>query len=176
MNWDEIEGKYGGNHYADIGKHTVKCTELEIKEVGSKGSVIQKFSFEGEDGTKYPTADHWLSFKNDNWRAYHELQLLLVLGADKEKAKKAIEIAEKSSSKEEKIKCYQKAFDVLLQKQPTVEIEIIEEDHDGKSFKVADFADRSVNMLHGSEKKSNNVLADAEDVSDDISISLDSPF
>ena len=183
MNWDEIESKYSG--FVADGTYKVKCVGVEIKEVGSKGAVVEKFKFEDESGTQFPTADHWLSFKNDNWRVYHQLQLLLVLGADKEKAKKAIEIAEKQGTKEKIIDGYSTAFNTLLKKAPTVEIEVFKEDRGDKAYSVAEFTDGRVNMHRGEENSrssssrssgSSSVLSDAEDVSDDISISLDSPF
>ena len=73
IDWNSVQESAGGsykNFYAD-GDYTVKCDGVEIKEVGTNGSVIMKFHFEeGKDG-QYPTADHWLSFKNDAWRQWH---------------------------------------------------------------------------------------------------------
>ena len=61
INWKEAEEKAGGNfkNYAGDGKYTVKCNDIEIKEVGENGSVIMKFKFEDGD-VAYPSADHWM--------------------------------------------------------------------------------------------------------------------
>ena len=52
LDWKSIQEKAGGNfkrYYAD-GRYKTKCDGVEIKEVGSNGSVIMKFHF--EDGEK----------------------------------------------------------------------------------------------------------------------------
>ena len=55
INWDDVQEKAGGsfkNYYAD-GKYKAKCDGVEIKEVGSNGSVIMKFHFEETDEAQY---------------------------------------------------------------------------------------------------------------------------
>lgn len=171
INWTEAEEKAGGNFkpYAADGKYTVKCHDVEIKEVGDKGSVIMKFKFEETDKEQYPSADHWMSFKNDNFRYIHNKRLMELFGATEENAKKAVEMAESKSGKENVMKAYEACFKKLLAKKPEVEIEVYTEN----DYARAEFLSRSVAMPHGNEKqaepKGEDILAGTEevDLSDD---------
>lgn len=149
INWAEAEEKAGGNfkNYAADGNYTVKCDDVEIKEVGQNGSVIMKFKFEEGENEQYPSADHWLSFKNDNWRYVHNKRLMMLFGATEEAAKKAVEMAESKSGKENIVKAYEQCFKKLLAKKPTVDIEVYTEN----DYARAEFRDRSVAMPHGDE-------------------------
>ena len=178
INWDDVQEKAGGsfkNFYED-GKYKAKCDGVEIKEVGSNGSVIMKFHFEETDVAQYPTADHWLSFKNDAWRQWHNKCLMVVLGATDDAARKAVEMAESKGGKENIIKGYEACYKKLLAKKPEVEIEVYT---DEKNYARAEFMDRSVAMPHGNdnapqkENASDDILAGAEEV--DLSDS-DLPF
>lgn len=149
IDWDDVQKNAGGNfknYYAD-GKYTAKCDGVEIKEVGQNGSVIMKFHFEETDEAQYPTADHWLSFKNDAWRQWHNKCLMQVLGATEENAKKGVEMAESKSGKENIIKGYEACYKKLLAKKPEVEIEVFTEDN----YARAEFMDRTVAMPHDNE-------------------------
>lgn len=165
INWDNIDKEMGGNFkdFAEDGKYTVECNDIEIKEVGANGSIVMKFKF-AEDDYQYPTADHWLSFKNDNFRQYHNRNLMMVLGATKENAQKAVEICEGKSGKDAIAKAYEQTFKKLLAKSPKVEIEVYTE---GKYAK-AEFLDRSVAMPHGNTEtkpeKTEAPLDDAEEI------------
>lgn len=149
--WKVLKEEMSGNfkEYADDGKYTVKCDGVEIKEVGSNGSVIMKFHFEDKDDAQFPTADHWLSFKNDNWRKWHNRCLMIVLGASEENAEKAVDMAESKDGKDNIIKGYETCYKKLLSKKPEVEIEVFTED----KYARAEFTDRSVAMPHGEESK-----------------------
>ena len=173
LDWDSIQANAGGeykNFYAD-GDYTVKCDGVEIKEVGTNGSVIMKFHFEeGKDG-QYPTADHWLSFKNDAWRQWHNKCLMVVLGATDDAAKKAVEMAESKDGKENIIKGYEACYKKLLAKKPEVKIEVYTElnENNGKEYARAEFKDRNVAMPHGDEQKENkdtaeDIIAQGEEV------------
>lgn len=149
IDWDDVQDKMGGgfkNYYAD-GKYTAKCDGVEIKEVGQNGSVIMKFHFEETDEAQYPTADHWLSFKNDAWRQWHNKCLMVVLGATEDAAKKAVEMAESKEGKDNIIKGYEACYKKLLAKKPSVGIEVYT---DGE-YARAEFLDRTVAMPHGDE-------------------------
>lgn len=149
IDWDDVQKNAGGNfknYYAD-GKYTAKCDGVEIKEVGQNGSVIMKFHFEETDEAQYPTADHWLSFKNDAWRQWHNKCLMVVLGATEENAKKGVEMAESKSGKENIIKGYEACYKKLLAKKPEVEIEVFTENN----YARAEFTDRTVAMPHDDE-------------------------
>lgn len=171
IDWDAVaeeSNKY--KDYAPDGKHKVKCIDVEIKEVGSNGSIIQKFIFAEDSKYQYPSADHWLSFKNDNFRLWHQKCLLELLGSPEEKAKAAIEKIEDMDSKERKVKGYEAAFKALLKRTPEVEIEVWT---DGK-YARAEFADSSVAMPHD-DKKSSDAASDLGGEEVDLSMD-DLPF
>ena len=159
-NWEDLDKEMGGNfkNYATDGKYNVKCNGVEIKEVGSNGSVIMKFGFE-EGDVKYPTADHWLSFKNENFRKYHSRNLMMVLGATKDAAQKAVDMCESKSGKDAIVKAYDQTFSKLTSKKPTVEIEVYTEN----GYARAEFTDRSVAMPHGEEPQKSSTEAPAEE-------------
>lgn len=176
LDWNDIQESVGGNYknYAEDGDYKVKCDSVEIKEVGQNGSVIMKFGFE-ENDVQYPTADHWLSFKNDKWRQWHNKCLMVVLGATEDGARKAVEMAESKSGKDNIIKGYEACYKKLLAKKPEVEIEV----YTDNGYARAEFKDRSVAMPHDSEpakeEKEDSPLAGAEDASGEIEMS-DLPF
>ena len=164
LDWNSIQESAGGNYknyYAD-GDYTAKCDSVEIKEVGSNGSVIMKFHFEEGDDGQFPTADHWLSFKNDAWRQWHNKCLMQVLGATDDGAKKAVEMAESKSGKDNIIKGYEACYKKLLAKKPEVEIEVFT---DGK-YARAEFLDRSVAMPHDSEGQSEGITNEVVSIDD----------
>lgn len=172
IDWVKAEEEAGGNFkpYMADGIHKAKCDGVEIKEVGQNGSVIMKFHFKETDAGQYPTADHWLSFKNDNWRYVHNARLMQVLGATEDAAKKAVEMAESKSGKDNIVKGYEQVYKKLLQKTPEVEIEVYTENN----YARAEFTDKRVAMPHGSEPakevKGDDVLVGAEDVSGEIEL------
>ena len=173
IDWDNLEkeNSHGYKDYAKDGKYKVKVVGVEFKEVGSNGSIVQKFQFEETD-VAYPTADHWLSFKNDNWRRWHNKELMVLLGASEENAKKAVELCEDKDGKESITKAYDATYKKLLAKKPAVDIEVWT---DGE-YSRADFTSSKVRMNRPEEeKKESTPLANAEDVSEEISDS-DIPF
>lgn len=163
--WKALKDEMGGNFktYAEDGDYKVKCDSIEVKEVGQNGSIIMKFGFEATD-VQFPTADHWLSFKNDNWRKWHNRCLMIVLGASEEAAEKAVDVCEGKSGKENIVKAYEQAYKKLVAKKPEVEIEVYTEN----DYARAEFKNRSVAMPHGNEpakeNKGDDVLAGAEEV------------
>lgn len=166
INWDEVQEKAGGgnkNYYAD-GDYTVKCDGVEIKEVGQNGSVIMRFHFEETKEGQYPTADHWLSFKNNNWRMWHNKCIMQMLGASEDNAKKAVEIAEGKGDKEGIMKGYETCYKKLLAKKPEVKIEVYT---DEKGYARAEFKDRNVAMPHDNGPAKENTgdpMAGAQEV------------
>ena len=153
-NWEELANDFGGNYkpYLKDGLYKVKANGVEIKEVGTNGSVIQKFSFEDLDENSVPTVDHWLSFKNANWRKWHNRCLMIMFGLTKEQAEKTVDICEKTDDKATIIKTYQQMYKKLLDKKPEVEIEVYTtQGNDGKYYARAEFTDRSVAMPHDGE-------------------------
>lgn len=175
INWDDVQEKAGGsfkNYYAD-GDYTAKCDGVEIKEVGQNGSVIMKFHFEETKEGQYPTADHWLSFKNNNWRIWHNKCLMQVLGASEDAAKKAVEMAESKDGKENIIKGYEACYKKLLAKKPEVKIEVYTEN----GYARAEFKDRNVAMPHGDEPQKESAGDDVLDGAEPVDLSdSDLPF
>lgn len=173
IDWNTAEEKAGGDFkpYAADGKYTVKCDGVEIKEVGTNGSVIMKFHFEDKDGVQFPTADHWLSFKNDNWRYIHNKRLMMLFGANEDNAKKGVEMAESKSDKDTIVKGYDACYKKLLAKKPEVEIEVFTEvdPGNGKEYANAEFTDRSVAMPHGDDnkQKSSGEVVSPDSIKDD---------
>lgn len=178
LDWNDIQDSMGGDfkNYAADGKYKVKCNDIEIKEVGTNGSVIMRFGFE-EDSVQYPTADHWLSFKNDKWRQWHNKCLMEVLGATDDGAKKAVEMAESKSGKENIIKGYEACYKKLLAKKPEVEIEVYTElnPNNGKEYARAEFIDRRVAMPHGNEPAKSTSEESILDQGEEVEIT-DLPF
>ena len=173
INWKEAEEQMSGNFkaYATDGIYTTKCDGVEIKEVGDKGSVIMKFHFEDAGDVQFPTADHWLSFKNDNWRYIHNKRLMMVLGASEDNAKKAVEMAESKDGKENVIKGYEACYKKLLAKKPEVEIEVFTE----KGYARAEFTDKRVAMPHGEEsqpKETTGQVVSPDSIKDDEEVDL----
>lgn len=163
-NWEEIEKEFGNGFkdYAPDGKYTVKVASVDIRPVGTKGSIVQEFHFEETDEYKFPkSAAHWLSFKEggDNWRKLHQRNLMMVLGATKENAQKAVDTAEDKNDKDAIVKTYIQLYERLLKTKPEVEIEVWK---DGE-YSTAEFTDSSVRM-NRPEKKEDKKDAPVDDI------------
>lgn len=177
IDWKKVEEDAGSKYknYAKPGVYKTKCIDIEIKEVGSNGSVAQDFIFEESDDVQYPKATHWLSFKNDSWRQWHNRQLMIVLGSSEDTAEKAIDKIESLGDKEKIMKGYETAYKSLLKKKPEVEIEVFP---DGK-YSRAEFTDERVAMPHDNDKPAADSDDDfaPKDIADGEEIDLsDIPF
>lgn len=177
--WDELEKEFGGKNYAPNGTYKVKVESVDIKIVGANGSIAQDFFFEEKDGMKFPKATHWLSTKNVKWRRFHNRNLMMLLGASKEAAQKAVDMCEaKDGNKATLINAYQAMYDKLIAKAPEVEIEVWQ---DGK-YSRGEFTDRSVRMSHPDDDKpakkdnTDDILEDAEEITLDQADNLEIPF
>lgn len=175
INWGQVQEDAGQKYkpYAKPDMYEVKCIDIDIHEVGQNGSVAQDFLFEEDDRYQYPKATHWLSFKNDSWRQWHNLQLMIMLGSSEETAKKAIEKIEELGDKDKMIKGYEAAYKALLnKKKPTVGIEVF---MDGK-FSRSEFTDSTVAMPHDDAKPAADDDVVPDDVDDDSLSLSDLPF
>ena len=164
INWEEIEGKYGGSFkdYAPDGKFEVKISKVNNR-ASSTGTVWMEFKPDDGDKYAYPKISHPISFNNDSWRQWHMRCLFELLGATKEQAKKAVENCESKDGKEAICKSYEVSMQKLLEKKPTVEIEVWEEG----GYSRADF-NSSVRMNKPQvEEKKEDPLAGAEEISED---------
>ena len=176
--WKALKEEMSGNYknYAADGVYDVKCDGIEVKEVGTNGSIIMKFHFEDTD-VQFPTADHWLSFKNANWRKWHNRCLMIVLGASEDAAEKAVDICEGKDGKDNIVKAYEATYKKLLAKKPATKIEVYTEN----KYARAEFVDRSVAMPHGDEGQPKEIVNDTVPIDEPLAgaeeISLDEmPF
>lgn len=172
IDWRKVEEDAGSKYknYAKPGTHKVKCIDVDIREVGTNGSVAQDFIFEEDDNYQYPKATHWLSFKNDSWRQWHNRQLMVVLGSSESTAEKAIDKIEALGDKEKIMKGYEAAYKSLLKRKPEVEIEVFP---DGK-YSRAEFTDDRVAMPHDDAKPATTDADEVvpEDIDDSEEIDL----
>ena len=180
IDWDKLEAEQdkGFKEYAPEGRYTVKVEKVDIHIVGTNGSIAQDFFFEESNEYKFPKATHWLSTKNVNWRQYHNRNLMMLLGASKEAAQKAVDACEaKDGNKATLINAYQAMYDKLIAKAPEVEIEVWQ---DGK-YSRGEFTDRSVRMSYPDDAKpakkdnADDILDEAEEVNLDQE-NLEIPF
>lgn len=172
IDWKKVEEDAGSKYknYAKPGTYKVKCVDVDIREVGTNGSVAQDFIFEEDDQYQYPKATHWLSFKNDSWRQWHNRNLMIVLGSSESTAEKAIDKIEALGDKEKIMKGYETAYKSLLKKKPEVEIEVFP---DGK-YSRAEFTDDRVAMPHDDAKPATADMDEVvpEDIDDSEEIDL----
>lgn len=165
IDWNKVEEDAGSKYknYAKPDVYKVKCVDVDIREVGTNGSVVEEFIFEEDDKYQYPKATHWLSFKNDSWRQWHNRCLMIMFGSSEDTAEKAIDKIEALGSKEKIMKGYETAYKALLnKKKPLVEIEVFP---DGK-YTRAEFTDDTVAMPHDDAKPT---AASDEIIPEDIS-------
>lgn len=177
IDWEKVEKENGSKYknYAPTGKYKVKCVDVDIHEVGTKGSIAQDFLFEEDDNYQYAKATHWLTFKEgrDGWRQLHNRNIMIMLGSSVETAKKAIEKIEALGDKDKIVKGYETAYKSILKKKPEVEIEIYP---DGK-YSRAEFTDPNVAMPHDDNRSTSTDDVTPDDIEDDGSIDLsDIPF
>lgn len=165
IDWGKVQEDAGSKFksYALPGAYKVKCVDIDIHEVGSNGSIAQDFIFGEDEDKQYPKATHWLSFKNDSWRQWHNLQLMQVLGSPEDTAKKAIEKIEALGDKDKITKGYETVYKSLLKKNPEVEIEVYP---DGK-YSRSEFTDSRVAMPHDDNRSQASDDVAPEDIPDD---------
>ena len=172
IDWKKVEEDAGSKYknYAKPGTYKVKCVDVDIREVGTNGSVAQDFIFEEDDQYQYPKATHWLSFKNDSWRQWHNRNLMIVLGWSESNAEKTIDKIEALGDKEKIMKGYETAYKALLKRKPEVEIEVFP---DGK-YSRAEFTDDRVAMPHDDAKTATTDTDEVvpEDIDDGEEIDL----
>ncbi len=164
INWEEIEGKYGGNFkdYAPAGKFTATFDKVSNR-ASSTGTIWMEFKPADGDKYAYPKISHPISFNNDAWRQWHMRCLFELFGATKDQAKKAVENCEAKEGKEAIAKMYETSMKKLLEKKPTTEIEVWQEG----DYMRADFT-AGVRMNRPPvEEKAEDILATGEEVSDE---------
>ena len=141
IDWGAIESEFDKS-YVDDGIYQAKVVEVKVSEKGANKSIAQDFTIKLDKGLA-PHIIHWLSFKNTNWRCWHNRNLMRVLGLSDEKAKEAVGACEAKGNKEDIVKAYTAVYEKLVAKQPTVEIEVWTREN---GYKSADFNDPNVHM------------------------------
>ena len=65
IDWKKVEEDAGSKYknYAKPGTYKVKCVDVDIREVGTNGSVAQDFIFEEDDNYQYPKAGCFVTNK-----------------------------------------------------------------------------------------------------------------
>ena len=173
INWDSIENDYNKQQYkeyAPLGVHSVKVENITTKDTGR--SVAVNFEFQ-EGDYKYPRATYWLSFKegaNVNWRAHLHKNLMVILGASEDNARKAVEICESKDGKENITKAYEDAYKRLVSRHPATEINVYPDDRQPDKYTRAEFTSRlvprnSTNKSSNTPFQSTDPFAGAEEVS-----------
>lgn len=188
MDWNKIdeENKKEFKDYVANGDYDVKLDSVVLKTFDNGGMAF-KFAFEETDTTKYPEATRsFFSDEKKNFRCYHYRNLMMVLGASKENAQKAVEACEGGKNREAVADKYAQAFNRLAQKHPVVKIEVRDQyDRDGKprvsakgkTYQESEFKDPSVYFPSNKKStQSGDILpSDGEVTEDDLS-NIDLPF
>ena len=179
INWDKIEeeNKSDFKPYAENGVYEVKL-ESVTQKTASTGTIFFEFNFEDDDEFQYPKVSRSL-FKDEkkSFRIHHYKEIMRVLGASEENARKAVEVCEGKANREAIADAYTESFNRLAQKHPTIKLEVSSETNGDKTYSRGEFADPSVHFSNKkSTKKSDDILPDDGEVSDG-EVSLDEiPF
>lgn len=148
LDWSAIEENAGGNYkpYAPDGEATVTVKDAQAR-TASTGTVWIELLMEDGEKYAYPKVSHPLSFKNDNWRAWHFMNILKELGVTEANAKKAIEVCESKSSQDAKVSAYEQTFKRIAAKHPTISIMVSsEEGANGKAYARGEFKNPAIAM------------------------------
>lgn len=133
LNWDEIEAEAAENsfkQYAENGEHTVSVAEVVYKD---NGNGWFEMTFEDSD-VKYPKLS--IAFFGDDKikrRAHYYKEVMKLLGATEDQARKAVDTCEGKSSRADVAKMYTDIFNRLAKKHPKIKIEVRDQyDRNGK--------------------------------------------
>lgn len=189
MDWTKIdeENKKEFKDYVVNGDYDVKLDSVVLKTFDNGGMAF-KFAFEETDTDQYPEATRsFFSDEKKNFRCYHYRNLMMVLGASKENAQKAVEACEGGKNREAIADKYAQAFNRLAQKHPVVKIEVRDQyDRDGKprvsakgkTYQESEFKDSSVYFPSNKKSaQSSDILPSDGEVAEDGDLDLESiPF
>lgn len=180
-NWDELDAQYKSNfkEYAPEGDHKTKVKEVEFVESSKKGTPGLRFTFEDNDDYAFPKfgCTHWVSFNNEGWRKHHFKELMKVLGASEDNARKAVDVCESKGDNDKIVKAYVDAFTRLVSKHPAVDV-VVYRRTPTSEYADVDFASRDVRMGHPDKKEDKAPTVAEEEMiaeSEEIDIS-DIPF
>lgn len=181
IDWNAIEAdiskpqpKY--KDYAPKGKHTAVLDHVEVADKDTWKSPRVVYFWADDDQYKYPRSyAHWLSMKNPNWRAKHNVQVLVALGIDAKKATELVKAAE-NTDREKMAKGYEAMYKRVAERKPKAEIIVQDQMRDGKPvlsangtpYGESDFAMFGARMMELQDEKPSNAdpLEGAEEVED----------
>ena len=174
IDWNKIEeeNKSDFKPYADDGPYEVELDNVTQKTAGT-GTIFFEFNFK-EDDVQYPKVSRSL-FKDEkmSFRIHHYKEIMKVLGASEDKARKAVEVCEGKPNREAIADAYTETFNRLAQKHPKVKIEVSRDlGSNGKSYARSEFADPSI---HFSNNNKTSKPAEVLPTEDDID-ALEIPF
>lgn len=141
IDWDAIETdinkprtKY--KEHAPCGTYQVVLDHVEITDKDTWKSPRVIYFWADDDQYKYPHSyAHWLSMKKPNWRAKHNIQILIALGIDAKKATELVKAAE-NTDREKMVKGYEAMYKRVAERKPKADITIQEQYRDGKPVVV----------------------------------------
>lgn len=175
IDWDSIDSDYSSNFkpYAEEGTYEAKLDSVTQKVAGT-GTIFFEFNFEEGEDVQYPKVSRAF-FKDEkkNFRIHHYKEIMKVLGASEDNARKAVEVCEGKANREAIADAYTQTFNKLAQKHPIVKIEVGTEVNQGKEYARGEFKDPAVHFGNNkkAETKAEDVLPSDDEISD-----LDIPF
>lgn len=124
LDWNKIEEEANNKNFKDYapnGEHTVKVDTAGYKD---NGNGWFEFTFE-EGEFKYPKLS--VAFFGDgkiNFRAHYYKEIMKLLGASEESARKAVDSCESKANRNDIAKTYTDMFSRLAKKHPQIKIEV----------------------------------------------------
>ena len=109
------------------------------------------------------------------FRAHHYKEIMKVLGASEENARKAVEVCEGKANREAIADAYTQAFNKLAQKHPTIKLEVSTEVNQGKEYARGEFKDPAVHFGNSKPKETTTDVVPEDVPEGDIDLS-DIPF
>lgn len=174
LNWDTIEeeNKSTFKPYVEDGTYEVTLDSVTQKTAGT-GTIFFEFNFQEDDDVQYPKVSRAF-FKDEkiNFRAHHYKEIMKVLGASEDNARKAVETCEGKANREAIADAYTQTFNRLAQKHPKVKLEVTTEPaRNGKSYAHGEFANPAVHFSNKKQAKAAESLPTDNEIDN-----LDIPF
>ena len=169
IDWDALDTEFSSDFkpYAADGTYEVKLDSV-TKKTANTGTIFFEFNFEEDNECQYPKISRAF-FKDEKvkFRIHHYKEIMKVLGATEDNARKAVEVCEGKANREAIADAYAQAFDRLAQKHPKVKLEVSSEENNGKTYARGEFADPSVHFSNKKvEKKAEDILPTEDEITD----------
>ena len=179
-NWKDIENEFAGNfkNYAPEGEYKTKVSKVELVESSQKKTPGLNFFFADNEEYAFPKfgTTHWLSTSNENWRKYHNRELLRELGLTKEQAEKSVDLCEDKGDFDKVVSAYLAVFEKAISKAGEVDVVVFKRKADDK-YATVDFANGNVRMNRPEEESKEEKSDEPEDLESAEEISMDEiPF